>query len=541
MEAAERVPAILLQTPPQGAWTAMIWRVGFCAGLTAVIFVIDSIFVVSPAVSVLYIIPLLVLANAGKTRWVGPWACACVILTLAAFVIGLPESLGPMPLPNLAIGLTAILVTAQQLIKSAVMRRKLSADEMRYRKVFNTLSVAILECDFRPAEVALECLRSRGVSDLRGYLSEHPDFVERTLRRIPIIDVNETALKLLGVPDKVAFFEFLGDVIPHSDGAAVDCLIAVAERHSLFQRQTTVQTSQGDVLEALWAFDLGDDDVLDRVPISVLDVTQKTSLTALVAETREQLANAQQNAAVGQISASIAHELDQPLAAIQASSAAALRWLRPGRENIPEAIDSIKMVDTASARAKAVIQRIRSLVGRSETQAQSVAIDILVLEALLLVKGDVSAADAKLNHRLNSLALVEADRVLIQQVLVNLVRNAMQAMTEAASPEKMIMVETAIDGERVYVSVRDTGPGWPEEIRAKAFQPFRSTKATGMGLGLSICRAIIEAHHGRIAISDVETGGACVEFSLPVTRIMSFGTVPGSDTSAPIIIQPSQA
>ena len=131
------------------------WILPLVAALTAAIFLADTIFVISPALSVLYILTLLLLANSHARYWVSNWAVLCFALSIAAFLLGLPLSYGPMALPNLVIGLIAIAVTARQLTHSESLRSQLAADEMRYRGVFNSLAVAIWECDLRPVDAAM--------------------------------------------------------------------------------------------------------------------------------------------------------------------------------------------------------------------------------------------------------------------------------------------------------------------------------------------------------------------------------------------------
>lgn len=493
------------------------WILALVAALTVAIFLADTIFVISPALSVLYILTLLLLANSKAKYWVSNWAVLCFALSITAFLLGLPLSFGPMALPNLAIGLVAIAVTARQLTHSERLRSQLAADEARYRGVFNSLAVAIWECDLRPVDAAIADLRARGVRDLALHLARHPEDVAALRGEVLIVDANETALTMMGVTDKRAFPRPLGDLVPESDRALIACIVAIAERPPLFQTQASIHTARGDARDVIVAFGLGAADPLDRVAVSLFDVTEQNRLARLVAENREQLAHAQQSAALGQMSATIAHEIEQPLTAIHTSLDAATRWLRRDPIDVAEVTASIQTGLQGTRRAMDVIRRIRALIiGTAGTDMASLEIDALVQEATLLLQTDIVTSGTQLAHRLRAQAVLQADRILLQQVLVNVLRNALQAMAEVPQPERRIEIETAAIDRTVRLTITDSGPGWPVEILAEAFAAFRTTKPGGMGIGLSVCRTIIEAHGGAIHLRNAALGGATVEITLPI-------------------------
>ena len=493
------------------------WILPLVAALTAAIFLADTIFVISPALSVLYILTLLLLANSHARYWVSNWAVLCFALSIAAFLLGLPLSYGPMALPNLVIGLIAIAVTARQLTHSESLRSQLAADEMRYRGVFNSLAVAIWECDLRPVDAAIADLRARGVRDLKLHLARHPEDVAALRREVLITDANETALTMMGVTDKRGFPRTLGDFMPESDGALTACIIAVAERPPLLQTQASIRTARGDALDVIVAFGLGGTDSLDRVAVSLFDVTEQNRLARLVAENREQLAHAQQSSALGQMSATIAHEIEQPLTAIHTSLDAATRWLRRDPIDVDEVTASIQTGLQGTRRATEVIRRIKALIiGSAGTDMVSFEIDTLVQEATLLLQTDIVTSGTHLVHRLRAQVVLQADRILLQQVMVNVLRNALQAMAEVPPSERRIEIETAAIDRNFRLTITDSGPGWPAEVLTEAFAAFRTTKPGGMGIGLSVCRTIIEAHGGAIRLRNAAQGGATVEIMRPI-------------------------
>lgn len=512
--------------PRDGRRSLKSLRLSLCLVLTIAIFATDTIFVISPAISVLYIVPLLLLANSRLARLVRVWACMCVALATVSFVLGLPESIGPMALPNLAIGLIAIVVTAQQLTRAAALRGQLSADERRYRTVFNSLAVAVWEYDLSPVQTAISRMRAEGMVDLRRHIAENPEIAEQLRRLVRITDVNETALKLVGVLDKTTFFDRITDLLQESEDGFAACIVALDERQPQFQAQAMVLTAAGDPLEVIMAYSFDGTGPLDRVAVSVLNVTEQNRLAKLIAENRDQLARAEQSAALGQMAASIAHEIEQPLTAIQTSLGAAERWLRREMIDIAEVAAAIGTANRATLRAKEVIRRIRALIiGSAGTEVAPVEFDTLIQEAAALLQGDIAQRGVRLTQVLRTPVVIHGDRILLQQVVVNVVRNALQALDGMAEEQRALLIATdLLDGE-VRLAVTDSGPGWPPEILAEAFAAFRTTKTGGMGLGLSICRTIIEAHNGAIFLENADTGGATVRITLPVNST-------GSDAKA---------
>lgn len=494
-------------------------RIAVSAVLTVAIFLVDAVYIVSPAFSVIYIAPLLIIANSGMKRLVVPWACVCVLLTLAAFMLGLPISLGPIPVANLMIGLMAIIVTAVELVRSDQMSAALAREGKRYRDVFNNVAMAIWEHDLRPMQEAVRSIKAMGVVDVRAYLEENPQVVARTRRAIRITDVNAQGLALMKVANKEDFFRNLDDCLTQDDVSFANCMVAMAEGRPRFQEQCQLRTASGELIDIIVAFGLGSGEPLDRVAASILDITEQVRLARLITANRDSMAKVEQAAALGQMSASIAHELEQPLTAIQSSLAAAMRWQKQGSSAAQDMREALEIVGDSARRARTVIQRIRALVGKSQTQSRPLALDAFLLEATTFLQADILSHGARLSRSLQSGIIVDGDEVLLQQVVTNLVRNALQAMSATPPAGRRISIETGMREGLALIWVADTGPGWPPDILASAFQAFRSTKVGGMGLGLSICRTIVEAHKGQIRLTNGEEGGALVEIALPICQV----------------------
>jgi len=216
---------------------------------------------------------------------------------------------------------------------------------------------------------------------------------------------------------------------------------------------------------------------------------------------------------LAELSASIAHEINQPLQAIVANGYAGLRWLDARPPNIEKAIRTAQRVVRDGNAAAEVVSRIRALFKHAAPQKTDLEINKLIMQVRTLMADEIQGNGVSLEIELGEdLPTIRADAVQIQQVIVNLVRNAVEAM--ARSRRKPLLIRSRRSATHVVVDVRDQGTGLvdPEKI----FEPFVSTKKTGMGMGLTICRSIIEAHAGDIRVVHNEGPGVTFSFSLPI-------------------------
>ena len=248
----------------------------------------------------------------------------------------------------------------------------------------------------------------------------------------------------------------------------------------------------------------------------VSDLTEREQTQARLQELQSELAHLSRLTAMGEMASALAHELNQPLSAIANYLRGSRRLLDKGdpadRPRLSEALG--KAADQA-VRAGEVIQRLRQFVGRGETEKRLESLPELIEEASTLALVGARELGIRVSRTFDpgcETALV--DRVQVQQVIVNLVRNAVDAMREAPRRDLRIDVSPAADGF-IAVTISDTGSGLGEEALARLLEPFMTTKKEGMGVGLSICRTIIEAHGGAIWAQNNLTGGATFTFTLP--------------------------
>jgi C4-dicarboxylate-specific signal transduction histidine kinase len=234
-------------------------------------------------------------------------------------------------------------------------------------------------------------------------------------------------------------------------------------------------------------------------------------------KTQAELAHVTRVMTLGELMASIAHEVNQPLAAVVTNAQACLRWLALETPRMDEARAAVERIVRDSNRASEVIQRIRALVKKTDPQMLPLDINDVIREAISLEQREMLTQRVSLRTDLASpLTPVRGDRVQLQQVVINLVMNAVEAMAPVTErPREMLIRSQQEDANEVLVAVRDSGMGIDSENAERLFNAFFTTKPSGMGMGLSICRSIIEAHGGRLWVSPNTDHGATFQFTLP--------------------------
>jgi C4-dicarboxylate-specific signal transduction histidine kinase len=216
------------------------------------------------------------------------------------------------------------------------------------------------------------------------------------------------------------------------------------------------------------------------------------------------------------LSASIAHEMNQPLASIVTSTDAASRWLGRPTPDVEEVKAALGQIRNSAYRARDLIGSIRAMVKRDGRNRARLDLNDLVREVLALLGRDLQRNRISVELELDeSVAPVKGDRIQLQQVLVNLITNAMEAMMENKRPRILRIKSATHDPHGVMVSVADTGPGIDPAVANRIFNPLFTTKSSGMGLGLAICRSIIEGHDGRLWVSPAAEDGSVFQFVLP--------------------------
>jgi C4-dicarboxylate-specific signal transduction histidine kinase len=221
---------------------------------------------------------------------------------------------------------------------------------------------------------------------------------------------------------------------------------------------------------------------------------------------------------LGELAASIAHEVNQPIAATLTNAEAALRFLRFDPPELDEVREALEWIVRDAARAGAVVQRVRNLVKKAPLPDDRVDINAVIQEVIELTRSEAMKNGVLMRTELaNGLPLVRGDRVELQQVILNLVLNAVEAMSALTEDPRELQIATnRTESNHVLIAVHDTGPGLAPAAEEKLFKAFHTTKPNGLGLGLSICRSIVESRDGRIWVSANTPRGAVFQFTLPV-------------------------
>jgi len=252
----------------------------------------------------------------------------------------------------------------------------------------------------------------------------------------------------------------------------------------------------------------------------VLDLTERKEAEAALGEMQTQLAHANRVATMGQLTASIAHEVNQPIAATVTNAEAALRFLNARQPDLDEVRDALGCIVRDGERAGDVLGRIRALIKGAPPLKEHVQIDVAIREVIELTRSEAMKNGVLVQTELvEDLPPVQGDRVELQQVILNLILNAIEAMSGTnEGPRKLLITTERAEPGDVLVAVRDSGPGLAPGALENLFKAFHTTKPNGLGLGLSISRSIVEAHDGRLWASPNAPRGAVFQFTLPALR-----------------------
>jgi PAS domain S-box-containing protein len=250
----------------------------------------------------------------------------------------------------------------------------------------------------------------------------------------------------------------------------------------------------------------------------VLDLTERKHVEGALRDAQANLAHVVRVTTLGELAASIAHEVNQPLAAVVNAAAACRRWLDRGSPNLDEARNAVDWIVKEGNRASEVIRRVRALAKKTNIEKIPLDVNDVVREVIALVQRELISHQVSLRMELEpTLPTILGDRVQLQQVMINLVMNAIEAMQPVTNrPRELAIRSDRDETQQVLVSVTDCGVGISAEHVDRLFNAFSTTKSSGMGMGLSICRSIIVAHGGRLWATSNLPHGATFQFTLPL-------------------------
>jgi PAS domain S-box-containing protein len=402
---------------------------------------------------------------------------------------------------------------------------ELRESERRYRNIFQTAGVSIWEEDFSKVKAAIDDLKAKGVKEFAGYFAKHPEFVRHAISMVRIINVNDATVNLLAARRKEELLVSLHNIFTsESEDVFAHVLVAIADGRTFFESETVLRTLNGDRLTVLITIAFPPESAaLECVLVSLMDITERNRTQEALQQAQAELAHVTRLTTLGELTASIAHEVNQPLAAIVTNGEACLRWLGYDPPQLGEVRSGLESMISDGVRASEVVWGLRALSKKTDPQRIRLSLNDVIDQVILLVQREV------LNHRVSlrlelarALPQVLGDRVQLQQVTMNLLINGIQAMAAVTDRPRELLVRSQQDeGDHVLIEVQDTGVGIAPENMSQLFNAFFTTKQNGMGMGLSICRSIIEAHGGRIWASGNAGPGATFHFTLPSVRSSS--------------------
>jgi PAS domain S-box-containing protein len=405
----------------------------------------------------------------------------------------------------------------------------LERSAQRYRAIFEHMPIGLCQVDATAVMPLFQELRDQGVTDLKAYIDEHPELVRRSQDLMIVEEANEELARIHGAKSAA---EMTGPATRFWEPDLFDGprrLLESRYRGEMFSRsEIKLRTLDGRVIDVIHAVARAGP-TLGKSLVGVIDITDRVRAQEMLNRLQADFAHAARVSMLGELTASIAHEVNQPLAAIATNGEAGLRWLaRPGSD-LEEVRELMREVVADARRAADVIGRVRALATRQVPKKVPLSLDEIIRETLLFLRHEIQARAVTVSHHATPEApVIVGDRTQLQQVIVNLAVNAMQAMALAHCSERRIAIHTAMsDGATLCCSVEDTGPGLLPEHVDRLFESFFTTKDGGMGMGLAICRSIIEAHGGSITAEYRAGGGARFCFRLPVVE-MHVGAEQGS-------------
>jgi signal transduction histidine kinase len=464
------------------------------AALAAAIFLIDAFTALDVAIAALYVSVVLLGAQAWGRRGLLAVVAACLALTILAY-LGSHSLIDPgAPAVRCLVSLAAIGITGLMALAGQA-----ATNELRQREESLRLSKAFLACNQRI------CHTGSFRYNVRSGRMQWSEEAARIFGVAPSATPSVTLLQQRIMP---ADAELLRRAMER--GVAGDSPIDI--RHRLLMPDGAVKQVR------LLAHASVDAHGAREYLAALMDVTAACEAEQAQHRALAQLAHATRVTTLGQLTASIAHEVNQPLAAISMNGKACLRWLDRPEPDLDKARAAVKHMLEACLRAVEVIGRLRAMARKDDPEQLPVDLNEVAGEAAALLQCELASQEVTLALSLAAgLPPVLGDRVQLQQVVINLLMNGMQA--NAAQGGGALRLQTQWDDGGVTLSVSDTGPGIREQDRGRMFEAFYTTKPDGMGMGLPICRSIIEAHGGRIDALAGVAKGATVAFSLSAMQV----------------------
>lgn len=386
--------------------------------------------------------------------------------------------------------------------------------ERRYAGLFDVSNMTFAEMDFSGAEAILDELKRQGVTSLRAHMAANPEDLVRALGAVRTTRVNTALAEMMG-------YDSTEDLVANppaqnaDDGA--DVLLRQLEMYfdgiNHIDGRTVLTGKHGKRIPVYYTVTR----LSDGLHLSShVDLSDQERIEGMRQAAQAELARANRVATVGALSASIAHELNQPISSMLMDAQTGLRLIARETPDTDALRRILQRFEKTIQRVAAIVQHTRDNIVAGRRKVKPVDLCQLATETRELLEQDLKRAQVDLEIVCDeAVPMIDGDPVDLQQIFVNLVNNAADAMRDQRAPRRIILTITR-EAKAVHVQVADTGPGIPKEHIDKLFDPFFTTKPTGIGMGLQICRSAVEGMGGQLTVTSPVGGGASFSFDLPL-------------------------
>lgn len=395
---------------------------------------------------------------------------------------------------------------------------ELKASEERYKTLLNNMPAGVLQVDASHMGVIFGELKRSGVTDIEAYLREHPDLVDFANETVVVKEVNDIAVSMLQATDRSQLLGPVAFLFRETPEMSKNVMSARFQGQSNFSHALKMRTFDDRILDVLLMVSYPQQaTTFDRTILVIVDVTEQARIERELKRMDEQFTRFARLSILAEFSGSIVHEVRQPLSVVLTDVATTLKWLDRDQPDLPRIRRLMGRIEESVHRANEVVQRVSDLSRKSQPNMQIADINRVAVDALAFVTREADRRSIRLAANLGEgLPSIQMDAIQIQQLLVNLMINAIQAASLSPGIFRQVSLRTKLERRHIVIEVEDTGPGISETVTSDLFESFVTTKENGMGMGLSISRAIARSHDGEVLARNAEDGGAVFEVRLPL-------------------------
>ncbi|XAZ21223.1 ATP-binding protein (plasmid) [Sinorhizobium sp. B11] len=375
----------------------------------------------------------------------------------------------------------------------------LEKSEQRYRHLFDRMPIALWQLDASKLVTLFNELSQAGVADLDAQFDLDPKLLHLCMEALIFVEANERAVALFGGDDPKDFVgQSVAKVWAASPKTFRRAMVSRYQGRVSFEEETKMVALNGRVIDVLFtAARVGRAENPDTSLIGVIDISERLQARERLQQIQAEYAHAARLSVLGELTASIAHEVNQPLAAITTAGGVGLRWINRSPPDLDEVRESLNSMVVDARRASEIIARIRASATRKAPERVYISLSEVIEEALLFLRAEIESRSAVVVHTsATGIPSILGDRTQLHQVFVNLIMNALQANSGHPTIPEITIHTQIIEREKVLCTIEDNGPGIEASDLQQLFNNFFTTKESGMGMGLPICRTIVEVARG---------------------------------------------